>query len=80
MLCAPSPNYLVICLLQDGETALHTASLIGSTGTAQLLIEKGINVNAQNKVSVISRNEWPHSRDTPGVKAYSISEHRAIWQ
>ena len=80
MLYAPSPNYLVVCLSQDGETALHKASYSGSTWTAQLLIERGINVNAQNKVSVISQNEWQQSRDTPGVYAYSISEHRAIWQ
>ena len=64
---APSPNYLVVCLSQEGETALHKASYSDSTRTAQLLIERGINVNAQNKVSVISRNEWPQRRDTPGV-------------
>ena len=67
MLFAPSPNYLVVCLSQDGETALHKASYSDSKWTAQLLIERGINVNAQNKVSVISRNEWPQRRDTPVV-------------
>ena len=44
----------VIChlLLQNGNTALHIASLAGKIDCARVLIEKGANVNLQSQVGL----------------------------
>ena len=43
-------SFLIVYLMQNGDTALYHASKTGQSQVAQLLIEKGANVNEVNKV------------------------------
>lgn len=50
-LLTADPATLVCAALQAGLTALHYAAWQGSVDAVQLLLEKGINVNAADPVS-----------------------------
>ena len=43
---------VVLCTLQDGWSALMTASQHGHYEIVKVLIERGANINSQNKVSM----------------------------
>ncbi len=46
------PHSLTLRASQDGNTPLLSAIHIGDTSTAQLLVERGANLDAANKVVV----------------------------
>ena len=46
-----SPVHLPLCNLQDGNTPLHRAALNGHKEVAALLLDKGANLEALDKVS-----------------------------
>ena len=47
------PSYLngLFDHIQNGQTALHYAAMLGEEETVKVLLQNGANVNAQNKVS-----------------------------
>ena len=49
---APNVNCASLCLLQYGDTPLHTAARYGHAGVARILISALCNPNLQNKVTI----------------------------
>jgi ankyrin repeat protein len=47
---APNTNFFMCLSLQNGLTALHAAAAVGSASTVSLLISKGADIEAKNKV------------------------------
>ena len=41
----------MLCLPQDGDTALHYAVMSGNDNVVKMLLEKGANIDAVNNVS-----------------------------